>query len=139
MVKRTSNIAVDFAKSLCKGAGMLVIIPVISLIFVITILGIPLGLAVLAIYTILLYVSTTVMATEIAYRILKRKNEEQLKDRKLIGMSILVALVIWAIGLIPVVGTSVKFILILIGLGVLFDIMFQKNKKEDVIEVINEN
>lgn len=139
MIKRTGNVATDLLKSMCKGAGVFVLFPVISLSLMLTILGMALGFSVLAIYAILLYSATTVMALEIAYRILAKKNEGEIKNGKIIGLSIVVALVIWAIGLIPLIGGCVKFILILMGLGVLCDIMFQKAKKEEVIEVINEN
>lgn len=138
-ISRTENVATDLLKSMCKGAGVLVFVPVIGFILIITIIGIALGFSVFAIYAVLLYIAIPVIATDIAYRILTRKKDEEIKNGKIIGVSILVAIVIWAIDLIPVVGGSIKFILMLMGLGVLFDIMFQKAKKEEISGVINES
>ena len=131
-LKRTENVATDLLLAMCKGAGVLVLVPLIAVVLMCTVIGIALGISVIAIYVVLLYIATAMVAIEIAYRILSKK--EEIKKGAIIGISILISIAIWAIGLIPLVGGAVKFIVLLMGLGILFDLMFQKIKKEEVNE-----
>ena len=81
---------------------------------------------------ILLWIAIPVISTEIAYRILDKKQPEGIKKSVLIGVAVLVSVIIWAVAeFVPVFGGSLKFILILMGLGVLFDLIFSKRKSSD--------
>lgn len=131
-LKRTENVTTDLLLEMCKGAGVLVVVPVIVFLLMCTIIGIAFGFVVLAIYFVLLYIATAIVALEITYRILSKK--EKIKKGSMVGFSILISLVIWAIGLIPVIGGAIKFIILLVGLGILFDLIFQKVKKEEINE-----
>jgi len=132
-LKRTENVVTDLLVAMCKGAGVLVVVPIIVIILICTVIGIALGITLIAIYSIMLYIAISVIALDIAYRILSKKGE--VKKSTLILITILISIAIWAIGLVPVVGGKIKFLVILMGLGILFDLIFQRNKKE----VKNEN
>lgn len=131
-LKRTDNIGIDFLKSTGKGALMLIFVPILSIVLMLSVIGIGLGLIVLVLYIIGLCVAIPVSSVEIAHRILAKK--ENVKKGVWIGISILVSLVIWAIRFIPVIGGIVRFILVLIGLGIISSLIFQRNKKEEVNE-----
>lgn len=107
-----------------KGAGVLILVPVVAILLIMTSVGATLGVCLLAFYSVLLFVSTTVTALEIATRIVKQENNKV----KLVGFAILISIVIWAIGFIPRIGSIVQFILVLMGLGVLCDLMFKRIK-----------
>lgn len=122
----------DFLKSTGKGALMLIFVPILSVVLMLSILGLGFGMIILALYIILLCVAIPITSVEIAYRILGKK--EDVKKAVWIGISILVSLVIWGIKFIPVVGGIVRLIVILIGLGIVSSLIFQRNKKEKVNE-----
>ena len=136
-MERSENIGSDCLKAFGKGAGVLVLVPIISVLFFVSVLGIGLGLGLIAIYVILLYIAKSIFAIEVAQRITFKKNIEG--KAKFVGLSVLVAIVIWAIGLIPVIGGIVKLIVMLAGLGILFDLIFKKAKKVGENEIVNEN
>ncbi len=131
-LKRTDNLGMDFLKSTGKGALMLIFVPILSVVLMLSILGLGFGMIILALYIILLCVAIPITSVEIAYRILGKK--EDVKKAVWIGISILVSLVIWGIKFIPVVGGIVRLIVILIGLGIVSSLIFQRNKKEKVNE-----
>lgn len=131
-LKRTDNLGMDFLKSTGKGALMLIFVPILSVVLMLSILGLGFGMIVLVLYIILLCVAIPITSVEIAHRILAKK--EDVKKAVWIGVSILVSLVIWVIKFIPVVGGIVRFIVILIGLGIVSSLIFQRNKKEEVNE-----
>ena len=137
ILPRTEKYGSDLLKSMGKGAGALIIIPILSVMLMVTVIGVGFGLSLIAIYAIFLWIALPVISTEIAYRILKKKQPEGIKKSVLIGVAVLVSCVIWAIAeFVPVIGGLLNFVLFLMGLGVLFDLIFAKIKKE---EELNEN
>lgn len=133
-LKRTNNVAIDFLKNTAKGALVLVIVPILSILLMISVIGLGFGFVALALYVIALYMATSIMAVEIAQRILNKSQENEIKKGKTILVSVLVSLVIWGISFIPVLGGIVNFIILLMGLGIIFDLIFQRTKKEEVNE-----
>lgn len=131
-LKRTDNIGMDFLKSTGKGALMLIFAPILSIVLMLSVIGVGFGMIVLVLYIIALCVAIPTTSVEIAHRILAKK--EDVKKGVWIGSSILVSLVIWVIKFIPVIGGIVRFILVLIGLGIISSLIFQRNKKEEVNE-----
>lgn len=132
-IKRTNNTAIDLLQYVAKGSLLLVLTPIIVILLMCTVIGIGLGFVILALYIIMLYISISLVSAEIAYRILNKENDEIVKG-KMIGLSILVSFIICAVGFIPILGGIVKIIVVLIGLGIMFDILFQKVKKEEINE-----
>lgn len=121
----------DLLKSMCKGIGVLVVFPVLAFLLVISIVASVLGISLFAIYGILLYIALPVVALELAHRIVfLKKNEHKGNKGKIILVAILIALAIWGISYIPAIGRSIKFLILLIGLGIIFDLLFKKVKNE---------
>lgn len=134
-IKRSDSIAKDFLKNTGKGFLFLILVPIISILFIISIIGTGLGFVIIALYIIALYFSVSIASIEIAKRILDKKQIE-IKRTNLIGLSIGIVIVTKLLGYIPFIGSLIKFVIVLIGLGMTFSLIFQKVKKE---EVINEN
>lgn len=134
ILKRTDNIASDFLKDTGKGALVLIFVPIISILLMISIIGMGFGFVLLALYFILLYISIPVTAVEITHRILAKQSENEIKKGKMIGISILISVIFWAIKFIPTIGEIIRFIAVLIGLGITATLIFQKNKKEEINE-----
>ena len=135
-LRRTENVAKDLLKLTGKGLAVLILVPIISFILLISYVGTAFSIVVVLVYLLLLYIATSIISIEIAYRVLSKKEESQIQNGKWIGVSVLVALIISIIGLIPTIGGIVKFILILMGLGMQYDIIFQREK---VNGEVNEN
>lgn len=131
-LKRTNNIAMDFLKNTGKGALMLIFLPILSVVLMLSVIGVGFGLIVLVLYIIGLCVAIPIASVEIAHRILAKK--EEVKKGLWIGLSIVVSLLIWAMKFVPVIGGIIRFILVLIGLGIICSLIFQRNKKEEVNE-----
>ncbi len=132
---RTDNVGLDLLKDAGKGLAAFVVFPIVIVVLLISILGTGLGVITLFLYMVILYVSKALAAVEIANRILSKTKTENHENAKLIGVSVLVSLVVWGIGLIPTFGGLVQIIIGLIGLGVFASLILQRNKKE----IQNEN
>ncbi len=122
----------DFLKNTGKGALMLIFLPILSVVLMLSVIGVGFGLIVLVLYIIGLCVAIPIASVEIAHRILAKK--EEVKKGLWIGLSIVVSLLIWAMKFVPVIGGIIRFILVLIGLGIICSLIFQRNKKEEVNE-----
>lgn len=133
-LKRTDNIASDFLKDTGKGALVLIFVPITSILLMISIIGMGFGFVLLALYFILLYISIPVTAVEITHRILAKQSENEIKKGKMIGISIFISVIFWAIKFVPTIGGIIRFIAVLIGLGMITTLIFQKNKKEEINE-----
>lgn len=135
-VKKTNLID---KKSILPEIGLGIITPIVLILvsLVLILLGITssFGLLLLAISFILIGLSTSIFIIAINNLICNK-----LKIQKTIGnfgMLIVTAAVLWLIGLIPVVGTIVGIIAIIIGLGILVYYLIKKektNKDEKVKE-----
>ena len=131
-LKRTENIGMDLLKSTGKGALVLIFVPILSIVLMFTVIGVGFGVILLVLYIVLLCIAMSITSVEIAHRILAKK--ENVKKGVWIGISILVSLLIWVIKFIPVIGGIVRFIIVLIGLGIVSSLIFQRNKKEEINE-----
>ena len=115
----------DILLVLVKGLVGLIIIPIISLILIISNLGISLGFILGILYGIVIYVSTVFTG----YYIGKLVSDKLIKkniNNFLIGTIGL--LVIYILKLIPFVNNIVSFLSIIFGLGIIL-CLFKKNKK----------
>lgn len=120
------NMVSEYLKSIGKGIGVLIVVPVITVLLMISIIGTGLGVSLLAIYIVTLYLATSIFAVEVAYR-LEKENKV-----KIIGIAISVSVIVKAISFIPMIGGTIVFLTALIGLGTLFDMLFKKVKNEAI-------
>jgi hypothetical protein len=105
-------------KSLGLGAAMLFTLPPIAILLMITIIGIPLAFALMALYPVLLlvgYLTTALYIGDRAASALKKDTTTSAWTR--IGFVALALLALALIRLIPVVGGITFFAALLIGMG----------------------
>jgi len=100
----------NLLKDTAKGLGVLILVPIIFVIFLISSIASELGLILIFLYITMLFLGTSFASLAIASKLTD-------ENKKLVGYSVLIALAIWVIGLIPYVGSWVQFIAILLGLG----------------------
>jgi len=120
------NISKDFRKkfqaqvgmTLLYGFALFFLLPIISILLAITVIGLPLALIAMTIYLIALYLTHVVVAitvgTIVAQKITK-KNDTKIAYSFLLG-----ALIISILTIIPVFGQILALLLLWWGLGILF-------------------
>lgn len=99
--------------TLFVGLLTLFITPIIIVLVLITIIGIPLGLFAIAAYLFIIYLSQIFVANFLGQKVLNYANQT---FHPTIGL-LIGLLLIGAVGLIPVIGGLVKFLTILFGIG----------------------
>ncbi|MGB8339922.1 MAG: polymer-forming cytoskeletal protein [Burkholderiales bacterium] len=105
-------------KSLGLGAALLFTLPPIAILLMISIIGIPLAFALLALYPVLLlvgYLTTALYIGDRTATALKKDTTNAIWIR--IGFAALALLALWLIRLIPVAGSLAVFVTLLIGVG----------------------
>ena len=126
-IKRSEKVGNDFLKNAGIGALVLILAPILSIVLLFTGVASGIGIIAFLLYIVIIYASCSITSIEIATRVLdKIKKEETISNGKKIGASVLVALVVYLVGLVPVIGGIVKFAFVLIGLGIIFNLIFKK-------------
>ncbi|MBD3361099.1 hypothetical protein GF366_04860 [Candidatus Peregrinibacteria bacterium] len=117
------------------GIGLLTIISTFigSILLMVTVIGIPLALIVLALLLIAFYVSKIFVSAWLASYILDFK--KKVSKSKLFGGLLLALLIYYLVGIIPFIGWLLNIILFLIGIGIIVLIkkenyLFMKSKKK---------
>ena len=100
------------------GFGILgiILIPIIAVLLMFTVVGMPISMALMALYGLLVLITFTVVTLTFA-NMLANKVKFFAKSKNLIGI-ILIALVLWALTLIPYVGIIVKLLITIYGFGI---------------------
>jgi len=99
------------------GLMVLIVTPILSLILITTLIGIPLSTIIFGSYFIALYSSEIVVSLIIGQKLAKNQYVQGL-----LGLSVLTLL-----GLIPFVGAFIKLVVLLLGLGIIFKLISEKN------------
>ena len=107
----------DMAKSIGVGFLILICVPIIALILLFTVIGIPISIMGLIAYIIAIYLGTSFSGTYLTSILTKSIFK---KDINIYLNIIIGCILVKLIGLIPVVGGIIKFLLILYGLGIIF-------------------
>ena len=120
-----------FLKDIARGFAALVIIPILSVILLITVVGIPAAIIVLVLYILTLAAFTMPVATmEVTKLVLGNKINSKIK---LVLFSVLAYIVLEIVGFIPYVGSIVHLVLVLYGFGYIIRVLFfRATKKEEV-------
>ncbi|MFP4514842.1 MAG: hypothetical protein ACLFNO_02445 [Parcubacteria group bacterium] len=107
-----------YVKSLLLGLGILFLTPIISVILMMTIIGLPLGLIMLILWFIMLYIAQIMVGLgfgkEIREKVFKAKKKNIMADL-IIGVTVL-----YLLFAIPFLGAIIMFFTTLIGLGVIW-------------------
>ncbi len=109
LISKVKEEASHTLKSLGIGFALLICVPVISIIFAITILGLPISLIIFVLYLIILYIGRIIFASLIGDKILKKESPI---------LSLIVGMFIFTVLFsLPFVGWLLKLIAVSIGLG----------------------
>ena len=108
-----------------KGILMFIIIPILSLILIISNLGISLGFILALVYGILVYTSTIFTGYYFGKLITEKFIKKDINNFLIGSMGLLI---IYSLKLIPYVGGLIGFISILFGFGIIYD-LFKKTSK----------
>jgi cytoskeletal protein CcmA (bactofilin family) len=116
VVERT--FASNPGKSFLLGAALFLLLPLVGILFFITILGIPIALAVFFLYPLVLLIGYLTAAIFIGDRgmSLVRKGRELTTGVRIIGV-IAALLLLALLRAVPFIGTALVFVLLLMGLG----------------------
>lgn len=126
LFESTSKMEFTFGKWLSlfmSGLILLVFLPIISLFVMITVIGIPVSLVALALYFIAIYVSHIFTGLYLGQYLWENvfKKEKNALIATLIGTS-----AIFLVSLIPYIGTFVEIVSLLVGLGLIINILKKK-------------
>ena len=112
--KISDDISVKPLKNLLWGLLFLIITPIVAVLLLITIIGIPLSLILLVIYIIILYISRIYVGLWVGQYVL-RKLKQETRSRVL---AMALGLIIVVIGInLPIIGGLIHFVIILLGFG----------------------
>ena len=106
-----------------KGLVIIIIVPVIAVLVCITVIGIPLGIISILLYGIAIYLAKIFTAYLLGYKIWQKVFK---KDVHVLLIGILGLFILFLFSLIPGVRLLVTILVVLIGLGLIFDTI--KNK-----------
>ena len=131
--KISDDISVKPLKNLLWGLLFLIITPIVAVLLLITIIGIPLSLIIVVIYIILLYISRIYVGLWVGQYVL-RKLKQETKSRVL---TLALGLIIVVIGInLPIIGGFIHFVIILLGFGAIvlteYDV-YKKLKEQKAI------
>jgi hypothetical protein len=127
MVSAAQRIRSDFWRSLGLGLLVLIVTPVVAVMVLATVIGIPLGLALVALYPLTLivgYLTAAVFLGELAGRLIAGRSELTLGRRValLVGALFVLALVCQ----LPIAGWIVIWLAVLIGVGAASQEVFRR-------------
>jgi len=131
--KISDTISVKPLKNLLWGLLFLIITPIVVVLLLITIIGIPLSLILLMIYIIFVYISRIYIGFWVGQYVLKKLK----KETKFKALTMALGLMIVLIGInLPIIGIFTHLVILLLGLGAIalaeYDI-YQKLKEQKVI------
>ena len=102
----------EIAKKSLIGFGILIMLPIASIIIMLTIIGLPLSLLALTIYIILIYLSSIATAYYCGNWLFKDKIKNEF-------LQLIVALaIIYVLEIIPFIGGLISFLSLIFGLGI---------------------
>jgi hypothetical protein len=107
-------------RSLGLGFVILVSLPVLTVLLLFTIVGIPLALIVFMLYLLLLFLGWVTAAMFVGQKLLGflRSDAPETTARRLLAL-LAAVLVLWLVGFVPILGFWVKFAALLLGIGAL--------------------
>jgi len=123
-------------QSMLFGLGILFLVPIISIMLMITIIGAPLGIIILLLYILAIYLSTIFVGLTIGRQILAYFQKKKFPEVSsfwslIIGLLIyliIVDLVLWSGSILGIFGGVIKFLALIWALGGIF--FFERKIKE---------
>ena len=106
-----------------RGLSLLIIVPVISLMLLMLPFGISLSLIILALYFIVIYLSTLFSGYVLGYKLWQKFLNS---DINLLLVGILGYSILFLLELIPVIGSLVRLVCVLFGIGIITELCVKK-------------
>ena len=103
-----------------KGLVTLIVVPVLAVILLFTYVGIPLSLISIALYVIAIYLSTLFAAYLLGYKLWQKFFN---KDLNILLVGVLGLIVLFVLELIPGITVIISILKLMIGLGVIWDLV----------------
>ena len=123
--KASSCLAHSFWKVFFIGLASLILIPIISILLIISNVASLIGLILIAIYVLMLVISPYILSSILGRRIANNAKQNKVLIEYLI--TIAVALVLSAVSIIPYIGFIVGLFISILGLGVIiYNLFFHK-------------
>lgn len=101
-------------KTLGVGAASLILVPIVSVLAMFTVIGIPLSIITLSLYAISIYVSKIIISVFVGYWFQKRFDWP---NSAAIILFLLSMIILYGLGMIPIVGMTLSFFISAFGLG----------------------
>lgn len=111
-----------------KGLVFLILVPVIIFVLLLMSIGIPLALILLALYFIIMYLSTIFTGYLIGYKLWQKFFN---KDMNMLVVGIFGLAILFVLNLIPGINFIVSMLTILIGMGIIYDVVLRKIGSSD--------
>lgn len=118
----------DTVKGIIGGIVWIIVIPVIVLVLMLTIIGLPFSLILLMLYILMFFVAIPAVSLQISAYILNLKNKDSKVLLWLLGVIIYCALAI--LRQIPVVGIILTFAIGVYGYNLIIKTLFPRKKKD---------
>ena len=123
-LEKTTLSLEEVVKQSITGFIFLIVTPVLAIILLLTVIGVPISIIILLIYVLLIYLSVIPTSYFIGKNILKDKIKN---DYSILLISLVV---IYILKLIPIIGSLITFISLVLGLGLFFNTCKSEMKKE---------
>lgn len=121
----------DFNKGLetfTKGLIFVIVLPIIIFILFLMSIGIPLSLILLALYFIIMYLSNVFAGYLLGYKVWQKFFD---KDINMLVVGIFGLAILFVLNLIPGINMIVSVISMMIGIGVIYDVILKKMGSND--------
>ncbi len=102
--------------SLLYGFGFLILVPIVGVLLIMTIIGIPIGLMVFLAYPFLLVFGYVFAGLAISRAAFSRQNEQATKGQMALGL-VLVLIGIAILSILPIIGGLISLLLLIAGTG----------------------
>lgn len=119
----------DFSKGVetfAKGLVFLILVPLFSLFLLIIPFGISLSLIMIALYFIIIYLSKIFAAYLLGYKLWQKLFKT---DTNILLVGILGLALLFVLDFIPGINFLVSFLTLLLGIGIIFELLFDKKVK----------
>ncbi len=127
--KNENTKVIDYCKDIGKGLLYVILIPIVSILLMITGIGFSIGIIAIALYFIILYLSIFVTSLVIAKLILEYKNKDSIRIRKFLAVGVYGVLQL--VGFIPIIGSIIYIVALLLGFSFIMKSIISKRKKQN--------
>lgn len=137
-IAKVDNYSKLIVNNISTGFLSLIIIPIISIILLCTIIGIPIALILITLYILALFISVPVASIKVAQIIYEKISSSN--KALIILYAVCVYIIVKLISLVPIIGGLINFLVVLFGLGIMVGVIFKSRKtveKNDNIIIEN--